>query len=75
MQKLQKNLGWKYSVENRNMFIREYLPRNIKIAEVSDEYIQEVQNKLNNRPMKCLGFRSPNEMVFYKKFNRFLPLK
>ena len=60
---------------NRNMFIREYLPRNINTAEVSDEYIQEVQDKLNNRPMKCLRFKSPNEMVFYEKCNRLPPVK
>jgi len=64
----------KGAVENRNMFIREYLPLNTQISEVSDERIQEIEDILNNRPMKCLGFRSPNEMVFYEKFNRFPPL-
>lgn len=65
----------KGAVENRNMFIREYLPLHTNIAEVSDEYIYEVQEKLNNRPMKCLNYRTPNEMVFYEKYNRFPPLK
>ena len=65
----------KGAVENRNMFIREYLPLHTKIAEVSDEYIYEVQEKLNNRPMKCLNYRTPNEMVFYEKYHRFPPLK
>ena len=63
----------KGAIENRNMFIRQYLPRNIKIAEVSDERIYEIQEILNNRPMKCLNYRTPNEMVFYEKYNRFPP--
>lgn len=64
----------KGAVENRNMFIREYLPRNIKIADVTDERIYEIQEILNNRPMKCLQYRTPNEMVFFEKYKRFPPL-
>jgi IS30 family transposase len=64
----------KGAVENRNMFIRQYLPRYIKLSEVSHEEIYEIQEKLNNRPMKCLGFRTPNEMKFFEKFNRFPPI-
>ena len=63
----------KGAVENRNMFIREYLPRNIIISEVSNERIYEIQEILNNRPMKCLNYRTPNEMVFYEKYKRFPP--
>jgi len=63
----------KGAVENRNMFIREYLPLSTKIADVPDERIYEIQEILNNRPMKCLGYRSPNETVFYEKFNRYPP--
>ena len=65
----------KGAVENRNMFIREYLPRNIVIADVSDERIYEIQEILNNRPMKCLNYRTPNEMFFYEKYKRFPPFK
>ena len=61
----------KGAVENRNMFIRQYLPRQIRLSEVSHEKIYEIQEKLNNRPMKCLNYRTPNEMRFFEKFNRF----
>ncbi len=61
----------KWAVENRNMFIREYLPRNTIIADVSDAKIYEIQETLNNRPMKCLWYRTPNEMMFYEIFWRF----
>ena len=63
----------KGSVENRNMFIRRYLPRDTDMSQMSDEKIYEIQEKLNNRPMKCLGYRSPNEMMFYERFGRFPP--
>ncbi len=64
----------KGSVENRNMFIRRYFPRNRNMSEVTDDIIYEVQERLNNRPMKCLGFRSPNEMMFFEEFGKFPPI-
>ena len=63
----------KGSVENRNMFIRRYLPRYTSMSKTSHDDIYEIQEKLNNRPMKCLKYRSPNEMMFYEKYNRFPP--
>lgn len=67
--------SWKKgAVENRNMFIRQYLPSKITMSKVTDDDIYEIQEKLNNRPMKCLNFRTPNEMKFYEKFNRFPPI-
>jgi len=64
----------KGSVENRNMFIRRYLPRNINMSKVTDQDIYKIQEKLNNRPMKCLGYRTPNEMMFYEKYGRYKPI-
>jgi IS30 family transposase len=64
----------KGSVENRNMFIRRYFPRHTNMSEVTDEMIYEVQEKLNNRPMKCLKYRTPNEMIFHERFGRFPPV-
>jgi len=63
----------KGSVENRNMFIRRYLPRYTSMKNMSHDDIYAIQEKLNNRPMKCLNYRSPNEMMFYEKFSRFPP--
>ena len=48
-------------VENTNMFIRQYLPKNAPIDSISDEEIYEIQEKLNNRPRKCLKYMTPNE--------------
>lgn len=48
-------------VENTNMFIRQYLPKNAPIDLITDEEIHEIQEKLNNRPRKCLKYMTPNE--------------
>lgn len=50
--------------ENTNGLLREYFPKNRDISDISDNYIQDMFNKLNKRPRKCLGFRTPFE-VFY----------
>ena len=51
--------------ENTNGLIREYLPKGLDFREVLDDDVQDAVAKLNNRPRKCLGFRTPFE-VFYK---------
>ena len=48
-------------VENTNMFIRQYLPKNAPIDSITDKRIYEIQEKLNNRPRKCLKYMTPNE--------------
>lgn len=53
----------KGAVENINMFLRQYLPRNIKLNKLTDDEIYQIQEKLNNRPRKCLGWFTPNEYV------------
>lgn len=51
----------KGGVENTNGLIRQYLPRHINLEQISDEKIYEIQEKLNNRPRKKLGFFTPNQ--------------
>ena len=50
--------------ENTNGLIRQYLPKGIDLRGVSSKTVRQIENKLNNRPRKCLGFKTPNE-VFY----------
>ena len=52
--------------ENTNGLIRQYVPKGTDIQQLTDEYIQYIMERLNNRPRKSLGFLTPNE-VFYKK--------
>lgn len=48
--------------ENTNGLIREYLPKNKDIDPVIDNYIAEITEKLNKRPRKCLGWKTPYEI-------------
>lgn len=53
----------KGGVENMNGLIRQYLPRSTNLAEVSDEVIQKIEDRLNNRPRKGLGWKTPNQVI------------
>ncbi len=52
--------------ENTNGLIREYFPKGFDITNVPHELVQLVEYKLNTRPRKCLGFKTPFE-IFYDK--------
>lgn len=53
----------KGGVENSNGLIRQYLPRSINLDSMADKDIYEIQEKLNDRPRKKLGFSTPNEII------------
>lgn len=55
----------KGSVENLNSLVRQYLPRSVRLEDLTDDDIYAIQEKLNDRPRKRLGWLSPNE--FYLK--------
>lgn len=48
--------------ENTNGLIRWYLPKRTDFATISDERIGEVEHRLNTRPRKRLGWRTPLEV-------------
>lgn len=50
--------------ENTNGLIRQYFPKQTELAKITDKQIQEVEDKLNNRPRKTLGYQTPNEVYF-----------
>jgi len=50
--------------ENTNGLIRQYLPKSRNLKEVSMEEEVRIMDKLNLRPRKCLGFRTPYEVFF-----------
>jgi len=50
--------------EHTNGLIREYFPKKKLFKEITDEQIVEVQNKLNRRPRKILGYKTPAEVFF-----------
>jgi len=51
------------SIENLNGLIRQYIPKGQVFDAIDDERLKEIENKLNNRPRKVLGFLSPIEYV------------
>lgn len=53
--------------EQTNGLIRQYIPKSSDLAELSHADIRRIESRLNNRPRKTLGFRTPNEVFFGKK--------
>jgi transposase, IS30 family len=53
----------KGGVENANKLIRYYLPRSTDLSKLTDRDIYDIQERLNNRPRKCLNYLSPNEVI------------
>ena len=53
----------KGGVENANKLIRHYLPRKTDLSKLTNQDIYEIQEKINNRPRKCLNYLSPNEVI------------
>ncbi len=47
--------------ENTNGLVRWYFPKKTNFDEISEEEIQKVENAINNRPRKCLGYKTANE--------------
>lgn len=50
--------------ENTNGLLREYFPKGQDLTNVEEQYLQEKVSELNNRPRKCLGYRTPAEIYF-----------
>jgi len=53
----------KGGVENLNGLIREYFLKRSDLDMVTEEYIYQIQEKLNNRARKCLNYLTPNEVL------------
>ena len=50
--------------ENTNGLVRQYFPKKYEFARITDKDLQQVEDRLNNRPRKTLGYRTPNEVFF-----------
>ena len=46
-----------------NGLIRQYFPKGTDFNNISDDAIMIVENELNNRPRKCLEYRSPRQIL------------
>jgi IS30 family transposase len=57
--------------EHTNGLIRQYLPKKSEFINVSKDEIIMIQNRLNHRPRKVLGYKTPYE-VFFSEMSRKL---
>ena len=48
--------------ENMNGLVRQYVPISHDLSSLSHTYLHWITNRLNNRPRKCLDFKSPFEV-------------
>jgi IS30 family transposase len=48
--------------ENSNGLIRWYLPRDTNLDSLTEKQLVAIIDSINNRPRKCLGYKTPNEM-------------
>jgi len=53
--------GWN---ENTNGLIRQYAPKGSSFDDMTSKSIQNIMDQLNNRPRKCLDFKTPNQVLF-----------
>lgn len=49
--------------EQVNGLIRQYLPKRTDFSKVSNYEITQIMNKINNRPRKLLGYKTPFEVL------------
>ena len=52
--------------ENSNGLLRQYFPKGMELIDVTDEQVQWAVDRLNHRPRKILGFKTPFEVFFGK---------
>lgn len=50
--------------ENTNGLIRQYCPKGSCFKHLDDEHFEFIMHRLNNRPRKTLGMKTPNEVLF-----------
>lgn len=52
------------TVENVNGLLRQYFPKKLDFTAVTAGDLRHAENRLNHRPRKCLGYRTPHEVFF-----------
>ena len=58
--------------ENTNSLIRQYFPKSMDFTSIDKDDIRWVMDRLNHRPRKKLGFKTPYE-VFYNTSTTLIP--
>ena len=50
--------------ENTNVLVRQYFPKKSDFSKIDDAELERVMERLNTRPRKTLGFKTPNQVFF-----------
>jgi len=53
--------------ENTNGLVRQYFPKKSDFSKIKDLDVLHVMARLNNRPRKTLGYKTPNQVFFKQK--------
>jgi transposase, IS30 family len=56
----------KGSIENRNGVIRRFFPKKTDFSLVTEQEVKNVENLINNRPIRKFGYKSANEVHLSK---------
>jgi len=49
--------------ESVNGLVRRYFPKGTNFSKITDEQVAKVESLINNRPRKCLGYKTPLEVA------------
>lgn len=52
------------TVENVNGLLRQYFPKTLDFTTITPGGLRQAEHRLNHRPRKCLGYRTPHEVFF-----------
>jgi IS30 family transposase len=52
------------TVENRIGILRQYLPKGCSLKNVTQTQLNRYEDLINNRPMRCLNWRTPSEVCY-----------
>lgn len=63
------------SNEQVNGLIRRYLPKGTSFKDLTQQRLNQIVEEINNRPRKCLGFRTPNEVFQLQRQNHLRALR
>ena len=55
--------------ENTNGLIRQYFPKDRDFRTITDKELIHAMKRINNRPRKRLGYKTPNQVFFGESFN------
>jgi transposase, IS30 family len=50
--------------ENANGLVRQYFPKGTDFSKITQREVKAVERRLNNRPRKTLGYKTPNQVFF-----------